>query len=243
MKNFLFFTAIILLALSGCTPPETTHIARVENAVMGKTYQPRHGEGELFTIDSPIPQGFDKMSLEVVPFEHQLFRIVLEIEELTASDDTLDSARQLVCKTFRIAQDKFTFADDIFTAELAGTRLILRRAFHLGPRAVSLEIIDRNFAKDVEQLKNSERFRLAQQQHKIKIELRLIAQALDGYKLDTDRFPETLHDLCTNRRNVPAWNGPYYETLPVNIFYRKISDEKYELFADFNGEKITEDSE
>ena len=243
MKNFLFFTAIVLLAISGCTPPGTTHIARVENAVMGKTYLPRHGEGELFTIDSPLPQGFDRMLLEVVPFEHKLFRIVLEIEELTTNDDILVSARQLVGKTFRIAEDKFTFADDIFTAELAGTRLILRRAFHLGPRAVALEIIDRNFSKNVEQLKNSERFRLAQQRQKIKNELRLTAQALDGYKLDTDHYPETLHALCTNCNKVPTWNGPYCETLPANLFYRKISDTKYELFADFNGEKITEDSE
>ena len=243
MKKFiLYLIAPVLLAVSGCKPPETTHIPKVEKAVMGKIYHPRHGEGELFTIDSPLPGGFDRMALEVRPFDHQLFRIVLEIEVCPGNEDVLNSSRELVCKNFSIAKESFTLANDIFTAELPGTILILRRAFHLGPRAVSLDIIDRQNAEGVEQLKKSERFQIAKAKQKIKDELRLIAQAVDGYKLDTDQLPEALADLQNNRNALSAWNGPYCETPSAGVSYRKISDTKYELFANFNGEKITEDS-
>ena len=244
MKKFtLYIIAVVLLAVSGCKPPETTHIAKIENAVMGKIYHPRHGEGELFTIDSPLPEGFDRMALEVRPFDHQLFRIVLEIEVCPGNEDVLTSSRELVCKNFSIAKDKFILSNNVFTAELPGTILILRRAFHLGPRAVSLDIIDRRYAEGVEQLKKSERFSISRQRQKIKDDLRLIAQAIDGYKLDTDQLPEALADLQNNRNNLSAWNGPYCEPLSSDVSYRKISDTKYELFANFNGEKITEDSE
>ena len=244
MKKFvLYIIAIALLAVSGCKPPETTLIPKVENAIMGKIYSPRHGEGELFTIDSPLPKGFDRMSMEVRPFDHQLFRIVLEIEEFSGSGDVLTPARELVCKTFRIARERFTFSNNTFTAELPGTILILRHAFHLGSRAVSLDIIDRQYANGVEQLKKSERFQIAKAKQKIKNELHLIAQAIDGYQLDTDRLPETFSDLQNDRHKLPSWNGPYCEPPSTGISYRKISDTKYELFADFHGEKITEDSE
>ena len=69
MKNFILcIFALALLIISGCTPPETVHIASVEKAIMGKIYHPRHGEGELFSIDSSLPPGFDRMLLDVLPF-------------------------------------------------------------------------------------------------------------------------------------------------------------------------------
>ena len=244
MKNFiLYLAAAVLFTLSGCKKPETVHIPGVEKAVMGKIYHPRHGEGELFTIDSPVPQGFDRMLLEVVPFEHQLFRIVLEIEAAADSEDALLKSRELVCKSFHIAPEKFTPGDNSFTAELPGTQLTLRRAFHLGPRATALEIIDRKYEEKVGKIKNSDRYRAKQQRQKLKNELRLIAQGIDGYKLDTGKFPENLSQLRANSNHVPNWNGPYYEAASSDIFYRRISDAKYELFANSNGKKIFEDNE
>lgn len=244
MKNFiLYLSAAVLVIVSGCKKPETTHIPGVGKAVMGKIYHPRHGEGELFTIDSPVPQGFDRMLLEVVPFEHQLFRIVLEIEAAADSEDALLKSRELVCKSFHIAPEKFTPGDNSFTAELPGTQLTLRRAFHLGPRAAALEIIDRKYGQKVGEIKNSDRYRTELQLQKLKNELRLIAQGIDGYKLDTGKFPENLSHLRTNSNHVQNWNGPYCETASSDIFYRRISDAKYELFARINGKKIFEDNE
>lgn len=238
----LFSTALLLIY--GCKRPETLHISKVGNAEMGAIHTPHRGEGELFSIDTPLPDGFDRLNVEVIPFEHQIFRIVLHAENIPGSADALENARALVQKNFHIPVEKFQSSGDRFTLELPGTILILSRAFQFGPRAVSLEIIDRELAKTAEKIKQTAKFDTICRQQKIKQQISLIAQGLDGHKLDTGMFPEKLAHLQKNLAATPQWNGAYLMENPnKQIIYRKISDSKYELYAEVDGKKIEEDTE
>ena len=238
----LFVTALLLIY--GCKRPETLRIGKVGNVEMGAIHTPYRGEGELFSIDTPLPDGFDRLSVEVIPFEHQIFRIVLHAENIPGSADALESARLLIQKNFHIPMEKIQTSGSSFTVELPGTVLILSRAFQFGPRAVSMEIIDRELAKQAEKIKQTAKFQTVCRQQKIKQKISLIAQGLDGHKLDTGIFPEKLEHLQKNLAGTPHWNGAYLMENPdTKISYRKISDSKYELYAEVDGKKIEEDTE
>ena len=57
-------------------------------------------------------------------------------------------------------------------------------------------------------------------------------------------FPEKLAHLQQNLAGTPQWNGAYLMENPnKQIIYRKISDSKYELYAEIDGKKIEEDTE
>lgn len=40
-------------------------------------------------------------------------------------------------------------------------------------------------------------------------QIRMIEQGLDGHRLDTFKYPDTLEGLLKNTVNKPTWNGPY----------------------------------
>ena len=156
MKIFLNTAAACvaaLLLITGCTPetpPE--RIIRVGETSMGDVILPRNGEGELLDVTGSLPGGFDRMLAEVIPFEHRVFRMVLEGADVAGSSDPLESSAGILEKHFHI---RFSRSDDnTMRAELPGSEVILRRGFYLGPRGVVLEIIDRELQKQAENLKN-----------------------------------------------------------------------------------------
>ena len=245
MKIFLHTAILIgIILISGCEVAVPTTIHRIGKAAMGDVHKPRAGEGELFTIDTTLPEGFDRLSAEVTPFEHKIFRMVLDMENIPGTGDVLEFARQQTGKIFHIPVEEFKYSSDTFTANIRGTVLNLHRAFHLGPRAVSLEIINCKLAEQAEKIKQTEKFKAAQKMQKIKQQISLAAKALEEHKLDTGIFPEKLEHLLENSADTTNWNGPYLLKKPtILLSYHRISDTKYELYADADGRKINEDTE
>ena len=243
-KIILLLLSTALLLIYGCKRPETVRIAKVGEAEMGAIHTPYRGEGEAFSIDTPLPDGFDRLEVEVIPFEHKIFRIILLAENIPGNADALESARILVQKNFHIPVEKLQSSGSSFTVELPGTVVNLNRAFQFGPRAVSLEIIDRELAKQAEKARQTAEFHAICRQQKIKQKISLVARRLDEHKLDTGIFPEKLEHLQKNLARTPNWNGAYLlENPDKRIIYRKISDSKYELYAEVDGKKIEEDTE
>ena len=243
-KSFLPLFIIGIIMLSGCKPAAPSTLDRIGKAAMGEVHTPRNGEGELFTIDTELPEGFDRLSVEVTPFDHKIFRMVLDMENIPGSTDALESARKQTEKIFHIPEGKFQNSGDTLTAALRGTVLKLYRAFHLGPRAVSLEIINCKLAEQAGKIKQTAKFEAVRKQQNTKQNILLIAQALEEHKLDTGIYPEKLEHLQKNSANTPKWNGSYLQDAPdFPICYRRICDTKYELYADVNGRKIKEDTD
>ena len=229
--------------IAGCTPtaPKSD---RIDKIMMGERHKPRNGEGELFTIETTLPDGFDRLSAEVVPFEHKIFRMVLDMENIPGSTDALEIARKHAEKIFDLPAGKFKHYGNSMTAVLPETTLKLYRAFHLGPRAVSLEIINRELAEQAEKIKQTAIFQTVRKQQQIRQKLQLIAKALEEHKTDTGIFPGKLENLQQNSAAVPKWNGPYLADTPdFPLLYRRISDTEYELYAEIDGRKINEDPE
>ncbi len=243
-KSFLPLFIIGIIMLSGCTPSVPATLDRIGEAAMGEVHKPRNGEGELFIIETALPDGFDRLSVEVVPFEHKIFRMVLDMENISGAADVLETARMHTEKIFHIPAEKFQHSANSCTVTLPQTTLRLHRAFHLGPRAVSLEIIDRELAEQAEVIKQTGKYRIIRKQQMIKQKIMLIARALEEHKLDTGIFPEKLEHLQKNSAATPKWNGSYLPDTPeFPLYYRRISGTKYELYADIDGIKINEDTE
>ena len=246
MKIFLRTAILIgIILISGCKPVAEATIHRVGKVAMGDVHKPRNGEGESFAIDTALPEGFDRLSAEVTPFEHKIFRMVLDMENIPGYGDALEIARKQTGKIFHIPADDFKYSsDDTFIANCGGTTLKLYRAFHLGPRAVSLEMINCKLAEQAEKTKQTAIFQTVRQQQQIKQQIFLVAKALEEHKLDTGIFPEKLEHLLENSANTPNWNGSYLLKKPaLPLSYHRISDTRYELYADADGRKIYEDTE
>ena len=245
MKIFLHTAILIgIILISGCKPAVPATIHRIGKAAMGDVHKPRNGEGELFAIDTTLPEGFDRLSVEVTPFEHKIFRMVLDMENIPGHGDALEIAREQTGKIFHIPAGKFKHYGNSMTAVLPGTTLKLYRAFHLGPRAVSLEIINCKLAEQAEKIKQTAIFQTVRKQQQIKQQIFLVAKALEEHKLDTGIFPEKLEHLLENSANTPNWNGSYLLKKPaLPLSYHRISDTRYELYADADGKKIYEDTE
>jgi len=246
MKKFLNTAAAFIAALlliTGCspeTPPE--RISRIGKTAMGEVIFPRNGEGELLEVSGNLPGGFDRMLAEVVPFDHRVFRMVLENAEAAGTHDPLESSAGILGKRFNI---KFSRVDDnTMRSELPGTIVILRRGFYLGPRGVVLEITDRELQKQTEELKNSPRFRQYRRYHLARNGIILLARSIADFKLDNGSVPEKIADLTERPAGCLTWNGPYCHNPPsTSVVYRRISVDSYELYQEVDGKRINEDTE
>ena len=209
---------------------------------MGDVISPRNGEGELVDVAGTLPGGFDRMLAEVVPFEHRVFRLVLECAEAVGSKEPLESSAEILEKHFNI---KFSRIDDnTMRSELPGSVVTLRRGFYLGPRGTVLEIIDRVLLDQAETLKNSPRFRQYRKYHQTRTGIILLARSIADFKLDNGCVPEKIADLSERPAGCLTWNGPYCQNPPsISVVYRRISADSYELYQEIDGKCISEDTE
>lgn len=243
IKYCSVFNLLLLLFVTGCSPRKAPErIDRIGKSAMGDIQHPRNGEGELLALDGSLPGGFSRMAVEVVPFEHRIFRMVLENEEVTATGDVLESSAGFLEKHFNI---KFSRGDhNLLTVELPGTRILLRRAFELGARAVAVEFIDRELAAQAAKLKLTDRYLQYRKFYSVRNELILLAQAIADFKLDTGNYPEKMDELFNAPRGISSWNGPYGQTKPdASVHYRRISVDSYELYREIDGKRISEDTQ
>ena len=244
MNRFFLALLGIGMLISGCSPrPVPERIDRIGNVAMGEKQTPRNGEGELFEVAAvSLPEGFERMFLGVVPFDHQVYRMVLENDAVKTDGDVLEYAANALAKHFNI---KFVRLDDNrLVSDLPGTRVEVRRAFHLGAAAVAVEFIDRKLSGIAAASEKEERFLTYKKKYALRNELILLAQAIADFKLDTGKVPEKLDDLTGAPWNVAGWNGPYCQTLPeIPVTYRKLAGENYDLYVEFDGKRIREDSD
>ncbi len=242
MKRFFLLWSAVWLLISGCSPREVPErIETVANVKMGEIQTPRNGEGELFETAASLPGGFNRMQLEVVPFEHQVYRMILENDEVKADGDILECSAKVLEEHFNV---KFTRRDDrTMVSELPGTSITLRRAFYLGVNAVAVEFVDRKLAEIADVYKKSDRYQQYKKEYAWRTELILLAQAVADFKLDTGKVPDKLEDLIAAPWNVAGWNGPYCRSLPeIPAVYKKLAGENYDLYVECNGKRIREDS-
>ena len=242
MKRFFLLCSIAWLLLPGCSPRKVPErIESVANVKMGEIQIPRNGEGELFEMAGSLPGGFNRMLVEVIPFEHQVYRMVLENEEVKCEGDILEDSAKILEEHFNI---KFLRRDDrMMVSELPATCITIRRAFHLGVNAVAVEFVDRKLSDIAEGAKKSSRYQQYKKEYAWRTELILLAQAVADFKLDTGKVPDKLEDLVAAPWNVAGWNGPYCRSLPeIPAVYKKLSGENYDLYVDCNGKRIREDS-
>ena len=233
-------SACVLFA-AGCRKLEQRRDRRYF-AVMGQICKPQHGEGSIFTVSDTVPGSFDRFSVEVLPFEHKVYRIILEKENMPGAVEVFDSVPRDIEKMFNITLEKSSSGG--WQCLLPGRRIEFRPAFYLGPQAVALEITDLELEKRAEELKKSPRYREIRKIQKHRETLALIAQAIDGFRLDTGSLPETLAVLYKDPGNIARWNGPYLlHKVDIVCHYRRISGIQYELYTEINGKKISEDSE
>lgn len=237
-------SAIVLAVFSFCRngehPPR--RITGFGGVVIGETRFPRHGEGELFSVkEEAVVDGFNRISVEVVPFEHRVFRIVADAEAVSSAGiGELDAVAGTLEAKFHI---KFTaVSPDMKEAVLPESRVIVRRSFHLGPQAVSVEIIDLKLAEEAEKLKAGSRYTEARQIRRTGENAAILCRAVEEYIQDCGSVPDTLEDLLVNRSANRRWLGPYYQgKLPPDCHYRPAGAGKYELFFLVNGKRIGED--
>ena len=85
--------AVMPVLTTSCSAPPPQRVAAFAGVQMGESRFPRHGEGELITVESPLPEGFDRCRVEVTPFEHKVFRIRLEAAEIPGNDDAIRSVK------------------------------------------------------------------------------------------------------------------------------------------------------
>ena len=209
---------------------------------MGDILTPRNGEGELFEVAGSLPEGFSRMSVEVLPFEHRVFRMVLENSAVKGTGDVLECASEFLQKHFNISFKRVD--DNRLAAETPDIRIELYRAFYLGPRAAAVEFIDRKMAAQASELKRSARYTQIRKFQFLRNELRLLAQGISDFRLDTGVLPEKLDDLRSRPAGMTLWNGPYCRNLPESaVVYQKLDTEKdYDLYIDCDGKRIREDS-
>ena len=244
MNRFFLALLGIMMLIPGCSPrPVPERIDRIGNVAMGEKQTPRNGEGELFEVAAAsLPGGFERMFLAVVPFDHQVYRMVLENDEVKTDGDVLEYSVKLLAEHFNI---KFVRLDNNrWSSELPGTLVEVRRAFHLGANAVAVEFIDRKLNEIAAAAVKEERFLIYKKKYALRNELILLAQAIADFKLDTGKVPEKLDDLTGAPWNVAGWNGPYCQTLPaIPVTYRKLAGDNYDLYVEFDGKCIREDSD
>ena len=241
MKLFPAFLLLFLLA-SGCSkplPPE--RISRIGGAVMGSVVVPRNGEGELCRVESAaVTELFADPAVEVLPFEHRVFRVVMTAAEVPGSEDVLLIGKRDIERAFNIV---FTAVDaDTLKCELPGTVVTLRRAFTSGVRAVEVEFVDRELAVLAAELKKSPRYAEVRRERAAGEQAAMICRAIEDFILDTGDAPLVLEELLHNSGNNSKWRGPYYSgSLPPGGNYRRTAPGKYDFFIPVNGKPIRED--
>lgn len=62
-----------------------------------------------------------------------------------------------------------------------------------------------------------------------------IASALDSYRIDVGRYPESLEGLLENDTNRDAWSGPYMREVPPdpwgNDYHYEVADRDFDLLS------------
>ncbi len=238
------FSVCLLLSLlgSGCRKPlPPKRIIRVGSAAMGSVVVPRSGEGELCRMESvAVTELFSELAVEVLPFDHRVFRMVLTAAELPGEEDVLLMGKRDIERAFNIV---FTAADaNTLKCELPGTVITLRRAFASGVRALEVEFFDRELGKLAAELKASPRYAEVRRERAAGMQAALICRAIEDFIMDMGDAPLVLDELLHNSGNSAKWNGPYYSgTLPPSGNYRRTAPGKYEFFILVNGKPIKED--
>ena len=49
-----------------------------------------------------------------------------------------------------------------------------------------------------------------------KSQIAVFSKAIEGYRIDTNIFPDYLEDLVTQPTDVEGWSGPYMEAIPLD---------------------------
>ena len=231
-----------VIAVCGCSKPQVPErITQVGSVVMGSVVMPRNGEGELCRVEQgAVTKLFSDTAVEVLPFEHRVFRVVMTAEDIPGSNDVLDMGKRDIEIAFNIM---FAAVDaDTLKCELPGTVVILRRAFARGVRAVEVEFIDRKLAQKAEELKRSSRYTEVRKERAAGERSALICRAIEEFIMDTGDAPLALDELLHDPGKRTCWRGPYYSgTFPPGCSYRRTGPGKYEFFILVNGKNITED--
>ena len=232
--------AVFCFCRNGELPPR--RIAGFGGVVIGEARFPRHGEGELFSVkEGEFTDCFNRISVEVVPFEHRVFRIVADADAVASGGvEPLDAVAGILEAKFNI---EFTaVSPDQKEAVLPESRVIIRHNFHLGPQAVSAEFIDLKLAAEAEKLKAGSRYAEARQIRRAGENAAILCRAVEEYIQDCGSVPDSLEELLVNRSANRRWLGPYYQgKLPPDCHYRPAGAGKYELFFLVNGKRIGED--
>lgn len=241
--NKIFAASLLaLITVCGCSKPQVPErINKVGSVVMGSVVTPRNGEGELCRVEqAELSRLFVSASVEVLPFEHRVFRVVMTAEDIPGSEDVLSVAQRDIEAVFNIS---FTQVDaDRLKCELPGTVVTLQRAFTHGVRAVTVEFVDRELAVTAEELKRSDRYATVRKERAAGEQAAMVCRAIDEFIMDTGDAPPVLEALLHDPGNNTRWRGPYFTgVLPPGCCYRRIAPGKYEFFISVNGKNITED--
>jgi general secretion pathway protein G len=67
------------------------------------------------------------------------------------------------------------------------------------------------------------------------VQISNIASALDSYRIDVGRYPESLEGLLENDTNRDAWAGPYMREVPPdpwgNEYHYEVKDRDFDLLS------------
>ena len=197
--QILLPVAAMMLLCCSCSKqekkaPQKIEITSVCGVKFGEIHDPRNGEGKLLDIirhKVDIPY-FSKISVEVVPFSHKVWRIVLIAPEIPGNDPLAAAAAELE-KRFRI---KFTASGKACVrAELPRQLVVVRRRLDWGPRACEAEFICKKGASEAENAKKSAKFSEAQKQEKAFNDIVILQELLAIYVQKNGKFPAALSML------------------------------------------------
>ena len=210
-------TAMVLLGC-GCgkkksLPPREIEIKSVCGVKFGEVYDPRNGEGKLLDITRIKPDipHFSKISVEVTPFTHKVWRIVLIAPEIPGNDPLPAAAAELETR-FRIKFKRAGFGG--MTAELARQQVVLRRRLDWGPRACEAEFICKKGAAEAAKARKSAEFIEAQKQGIAFNDIVILQELAAVYLQQNGKYPANISMLksVADGANVPLldpWGEPY----------------------------------
>ena len=218
------FLACMLLCSCRCS--NTAGISEVCRVKFGTVHAPRHGEGQLVQIhEAKVFPPFEQLLVEVVPFEHQVYRIILR-----SYKGELPAIASGVRQRYNIIMQK---DNDIYRSDLTHTTIRLRPAPFMGPEAVELEFTDRVLAEKAGKLKLESRFKRAQLETIARSNIEILNQAVIDYQYDVCELPPSLAALYKNVTKSKLWAGPYTDfdgrTPGVKYVYTKLDNVRFAL--------------